>query len=265
MDEKYRRTWKEFILDNKYEMVAFDNIFSAFPGRDENSSQEYSPINTFFNQLRGENVHVIEVYHTGKDPWKGSRGSSAQEGNINTSYQLIDLREPGQKAGNIHAKFQYRKYRIYVPSDDRIKYLTPKCIRCDEIESGSKQFEWKIDEENENKVQIEEKLQNAIFDILLGEPNITMTKLHKEIKNDYHIEGVNKDNGKADKVLNWMEKRGIVIFKKNYDGELITKREWEERMGETKKYNRKDEVRFITETGKKWYADKTEDTDHFFA
>jgi hypothetical protein len=252
MDVKYREIWKQFIIDNRYNMVAFDNIFSAFPGREENSTEAYSPINTFFNQLRAEGVHVWEVHHTGKDGSKGIRGTSAAMGNINTAYQLKDMRDQDNRGDSIWAKWMVAKYRIYVPRDDN-ELLMPKEFKAEERESGTGEFEWNLVADGEADIE-RTNLRTVIMQILHEEPNISMTDLHMKLRN-LGLSVRNRGDRKVENALVYFEdNRFIKCYRKDRDtGEYIPATDHRDKFESSSRLN---ERRELTNEAEVWLLDQ---------
>ncbi len=59
-------------------LIIIDTLARAMPGGDENSSEDMGTVIAFAHQLRTESgAAVVFVHHSGKDPSKGARGSSA--------------------------------------------------------------------------------------------------------------------------------------------------------------------------------------------
>ena len=94
-DDIYR-----LLKDGAYEVVVLDNIASLTPGIDENSKQEWDPINQWLLSIRFLDIAVILIHHTGKSG--DQRGTSGREDNIDIS---IKLSHPPQYTPADGAKF----------------------------------------------------------------------------------------------------------------------------------------------------------------
>jgi hypothetical protein len=94
---KWRKEFKEMLLDMDIKLACFDNLSSLAPGYDENDKFEYDPVNQFLLELRFEGISSILAHHDGK---KGDqRGSSAKEDNLDISIQLIKPKDYKQQDG----------------------------------------------------------------------------------------------------------------------------------------------------------------------
>ncbi len=82
----------EVVLDNDIELVVIDTLSRAITGADENSAQEITPALEACTRLgREANCAVLLVHHTGKDPSRGERGTSAIQGNADAR---LECRKP---------------------------------------------------------------------------------------------------------------------------------------------------------------------------
>jgi putative DNA primase/helicase len=86
-NQKWRDEFKVMLLDMGIKVVAFDNLASLTPGLDENSKQEWDPINQFLLELRYAGISSILVHHMGKAGTQ--RGTSGREDNIDVSIELV--------------------------------------------------------------------------------------------------------------------------------------------------------------------------------
>ena len=86
LDEDWRKLMKQLLLANGVKLWVADNIASLAPGIDENSKQEWDPVNRFFLDLRSAGVTTIFLHHANKDG--GQRGTSGREDNIDISVLL---------------------------------------------------------------------------------------------------------------------------------------------------------------------------------
>jgi hypothetical protein len=61
-----RDTLTDYIVDNKFELVILDNLFSLYGGLDLNSAEEWEPINSWMLKLRAKDISVILSHHLSK-------------------------------------------------------------------------------------------------------------------------------------------------------------------------------------------------------
>ena len=85
-NDKWRNGVKDFAVKNGIKLIVFDNLSSLCPGLDENSKQEFDPINQYFLSLRFSGITVVYMHHVGKSGTQ--RGTSGREDNIDISIEL---------------------------------------------------------------------------------------------------------------------------------------------------------------------------------
>lgn len=85
-DSEWQHKIKSFSLENNIKLVVFDNIASLCPGIDENSKQDWDPINQYLLELRFTGISSLLLHHTGKSGEQ--RGTSAREDNADVSIRL---------------------------------------------------------------------------------------------------------------------------------------------------------------------------------
>ncbi len=77
------------LKESDIKLVVFDNLSALSPGIDENSKEQYDPINQFFLSIRFLGISVIIVHHSGKDYKKvAQRGTSGREDSVDYSIFL---------------------------------------------------------------------------------------------------------------------------------------------------------------------------------
>jgi len=86
LDDEWRKRMKQILLANDIKLWVADNIASLAPGTDENSKQEWDPVNQWFLELRFAGITTIFLHHANKDG--GQRGTSGREDNIDISILL---------------------------------------------------------------------------------------------------------------------------------------------------------------------------------
>jgi len=86
LNAEWREHAKETCLEREVKLIVLDNLSSLTPGIDENSKQEWDPINQWLLDLRFNGISVIMLHHTNKGG--GQRGTSGREDNIDMSILL---------------------------------------------------------------------------------------------------------------------------------------------------------------------------------
>jgi len=87
----------EYIVENKFELVILDNLFSLFGGLDLNSAESWEPTNSWLLKLRSKGVATILCHHIGKSG--DQLGSIARTFNINT-HLLVKKESPSDGDGD---------------------------------------------------------------------------------------------------------------------------------------------------------------------
>lgn len=86
LNKKWREQMKQLLLENEVKLWVADNIASLAPGIDENSKQDWDPLNQWFLDLRFHGISTIFLHHSGKDGTQ--RGTSGREDNLDISISL---------------------------------------------------------------------------------------------------------------------------------------------------------------------------------
>lgn len=109
LDEKCRAGLKDDLLKKQVKLWVVDNLASLTPGIDENSKQDWDPINRWLLELRFAGISTILLHHEGKEGQQ--RGTSAREDNIDIS---IALQKPANYSPEDGARFitHFTKHRI---------------------------------------------------------------------------------------------------------------------------------------------------------
>lgn len=115
LDEEWRKVMKQLLLANNIKLWIADNLASLAPGIDENSKQEWDPVNQWFLELRFAGINTTFLHHANKDG--GQRDTSGREDNIDIS---ILLDRPKNYVPEDGARFivKFQKARIehkYLP------------------------------------------------------------------------------------------------------------------------------------------------------
>ena len=191
---KWRQLIYEFLESSDYGLIVIDNMAALSPGLDENSKQEWDPINQFLLSIRFLGISVILIHHGGKDPKRTTqRGTSAHEDALDTS---ITLRQPPGYKQTDGCRFIVEFTKARSVCGDGIK---PFIFSLDDHEDGS--VTWRVESRSFDS--------NAVI-ALLGNGT-----LQKEIPEILHIDKslVSKIKTKAeDDDLIIQEKRGVCKF-----------------------------------------------------
>jgi hypothetical protein len=117
LNPEWRKDMKSLLLDLGVKVWAVDNIASLTPGIDENSKQEWDPINQWLLELRFNEITTILAHHTNRAG--GQRGTSGREDNIDIS---ILLKQPEGYTAEDGASFiaSFTKARIAIPHLSKI-------------------------------------------------------------------------------------------------------------------------------------------------
>ena len=109
MNEEWREKFKQILIDLGIQVLFLDNVASLTPGLDENSKQEWDPINQWLIELRFLGISVVLIHHLGKSGTQ--RGTSGREDNIDIS---IDLLKPSDYSPEDGCRFiaHFDKHRI---------------------------------------------------------------------------------------------------------------------------------------------------------
>jgi hypothetical protein len=86
LDDEWRQAMKKSLLKRGIKVWVVDNLASLAPGIDENSKEQYDPINQWFLELRAAGITTIFLHHAGKSGLQ--RGTSGREDNIDVSLFL---------------------------------------------------------------------------------------------------------------------------------------------------------------------------------
>jgi len=108
-DASMRAELRALFLDLGVKVVVFDNLASLTPGLDENSKEEWDPINRWMLGLRYAGISPWLIHHLGKSG--DQRGTSGREDNIDVS---IKLQRPTNYQNEDGARFvvNFSKRRI---------------------------------------------------------------------------------------------------------------------------------------------------------
>lgn len=86
LDTTWCHRMHDLLLKNNVKVWVVDNISALAPGIDENSKEEWDPINQFFIELRFSGITTIFLHHSNKAG--GQRGTGAREDALDFSIML---------------------------------------------------------------------------------------------------------------------------------------------------------------------------------
>lgn len=111
-NEDTRARLKALALKLGSRLMILDNLASLCPGLDENSKQDWDPLNQWLIDLRFNGISTLMLHHVNKEG--GQRGTSAREDNIDIS---ISLEKPAGYSPEDGAKFiaHFSKARVPIP------------------------------------------------------------------------------------------------------------------------------------------------------
>lgn len=95
----------DYAYDRDCELIVIDTLARATAGADENTSKDMGQaLDACSRVARETDAAVLLVHHTGKDPSRGERGSSAIRGALDASLEVT-------KTGDLRAVLKTRKQR----------------------------------------------------------------------------------------------------------------------------------------------------------
>jgi RecA-family ATPase len=105
-----RQYLTDVIGTNGIELVFLDNLSTLAGGMDENSAQDFEPVQKFLLWLKAHGVASVLLSHVGKDKTRGPRGSSKRTDALST---LIEIAKPDcEEAGSsLKAEMRITKSR----------------------------------------------------------------------------------------------------------------------------------------------------------
>ena len=85
-DQAWREEMKDILLQREVKFWVIDNLASLAAGLDENTKQDWDPINQWLLELRFAGISTLMLHHLGKGGLQ--RGTSAREDNLDYSILL---------------------------------------------------------------------------------------------------------------------------------------------------------------------------------
>jgi putative DNA primase/helicase len=147
-DPAWRDVFYDYLAERKdYQLMILDNISALCPGLDENSKQDWDPLNQWMLSLRHLGVAVIFFHHSGK---KGSqRGTSSREDTVDNVLKLS--RPDGYRTDQgAFFKIDFEKNRNVKPGES----LTPFTLKVIDSKRGGLTWTEEINPRWQMKAQV---------------------------------------------------------------------------------------------------------------
>lgn len=108
----------DLIQTHKFELVFLDNLSCLAGWIDENSANDFAPVQSFLLRLKAKGIATVLLSHVGKDKSRGPRGSSKRTDALST---LIEIAKPeGDSAGDgLRFELRVTKSRHRIPPEVR--------------------------------------------------------------------------------------------------------------------------------------------------
>jgi hypothetical protein len=201
LNEEWRQAMQEILTKKNIKVWIVDNIASLAPGIDENSKQEWDPINKWFLELRSVGITTIFLHHANKDG--GQRGTSGREDNIDISVLLERPKNYTQDQG---ARFVVKFEKARIRHND-LHLIGDTEFALETAEDGS--YDWTFRSlKKQTKVEVIKMLDAATPSINIAkELGVTKGRI-SQIKNEAVKEGLITDKGK-------LTQSGLAYVQKN--------------------------------------------------
>lgn len=201
LNEEWRQAMKDILVQKEIKLWVLDNIASLAPGIDENSKQEWDPINQWLLKLRSVGISTFFLHHPGKGG--SQRGTSGREDNIDIS---ILLEKPKNYVPTDGARFIVKFEKARIRNKDL--YLTAETEFSLEVEENDS-YVWTFAPlKKQNKVEVIKMLDAAIpANDIAKELGVTKGRV-SQIKNEAIKEGLITGEGK-------LTQSGFLYLQKN--------------------------------------------------
>lgn len=134
--ENWRQSMKRILTTRGIKLWVIDNLASVAGGLDENSRQDWDPINQWLLELRFAGITTIMLHHTGKGG--AQRGTSAREDNLDCS---IILKSPPDYTPEDGARFICHFSKARVGSTD-LQLIQDSEFKLEQAEDGRHVWTW---------------------------------------------------------------------------------------------------------------------------
>jgi putative DNA primase/helicase len=187
--EEWRTKMKRILLDLGVKFWAIDNLASLTGGINENSKEDWDPVNSWLLELRFAGIATAMLHHTGKGGTQ--RGTSAREDNVDVSIMLKRPRNYVQEDG---ARFVVNFEKSRVRTKD-LSLLADVEFQLTEDEQGRGVWSWKRTKRN-TKVEVLKRLHERLdYDVICEETGLKSKGRITQIKQE------GEDKG-------WLDKKG---------------------------------------------------------
>lgn len=134
--DSWRQSMKRFLTTRGIKLWVIDNLASVAGGLDENSRQDWDPVNQWLLELRFAGITTIMLHHTGKGG--AQRGTSAREDNLDAS---IILKSPPDYTPEDGARFICHFSKARVGSSD-LQLIQDMEFKLIQQENGPHAWTW---------------------------------------------------------------------------------------------------------------------------
>jgi 5S rRNA maturation endonuclease (ribonuclease M5) len=134
--DQWRKAIRRILITRGVKLWVVDNLASVAGGLDENSRQDWDPINQWLLELRFAGITTILLHHTGKGG--AQRGTSAREDNLDCS---IILKSPTDYSPEDGARFICHFSKARVGSSD-LTLIQDTEFRLQQVEDAKHVWTW---------------------------------------------------------------------------------------------------------------------------
>lgn len=187
--EDWRTKMKRILLAKGVKFWVIDNLASLTAGINENSKEDWDPVNSWLLELRFAGIATAMLHHTGKGG--AQRGTSAREDNVDVS---IMLKRPSNYKPLDGARFIVKFEKARVRTRD-LFLLDDVEFRLTEDEQGRGVWVWKSAKGKTKKVKVLKMLHEGLnYDAIKEETGLSKSRI-TQIKQEGEKKG-------------WLDKKG---------------------------------------------------------
>jgi len=175
-DESWRKSHKDYLVEQDIKFQVIDNVASLSPGIDENSKQDWDPINQWLIDLRFTGISTLLVHHAGKNGTQ--RGTSGREDNLDYS---IELKKPTNYYPEDGARFiaHFSKARV---SNRNLHLISDIEFKLQEVDGRHQWLHSNLKQSNREEVLrlLDGGLEQKAIAETLGISKSTVSKIRKK-------------------------------------------------------------------------------------